>query len=208
MKKTSKKDTKKTTKKNVDEATFKSFAGLDLSKIPGSVTEILTTNWEKFSGCRTFEDVVALCHELFDNAGLDTEWTNKFFYNLDQIKERMPNPRRAFEQAMYYVNNARFAGMGMGLGRRRFYEGEEECKGNKCESKSACKYTKKQIMEAIAHWEGVLESMNESVTFADANGDLKKVIDDVNILRDNGEIDEEKADEIFSHLEAVEDLLH
>ena len=37
--------------KEVDEATFKSFDGVDLSKIPGSATYILTQNWEKFNDC-------------------------------------------------------------------------------------------------------------------------------------------------------------
>lgn len=105
--------------------TFKTFDGVDLSMIPGSVTEILTTNFERFNACKTYEDVVALCHELLDDADLDTNWTRKFFYQLDQIKTKYPNPSKAFEQAMLYVNNARMKGMGLGMNKRRFYEGEE-----------------------------------------------------------------------------------
>jgi len=116
------------TDKNIDEAQFKSFNDLDLSKIPGSVAEILTTNFERFNKCRTFEDVVALCHELFDDAGLNTEWTRKFFYSLGQIKEQNPSPRAAFEKAMLFMNNARMKGMGLGMNnggsRHRFYEEE------------------------------------------------------------------------------------
>jgi len=63
--------------------TFKTFDGVDLSMVPGSATEILTTNFERFNTCKTYEDVVALCHELLDDAGLDTNWTRKFFYQLD-----------------------------------------------------------------------------------------------------------------------------
>ena len=153
--------TNKTTKK-VDEAAFKSFNDLDLSKIPGSVTQILTANFDRFNACRTYEDVVALCHELFDKAGLDTDWTRKFFFRLDQIKAENPNPRRAYEKAMLFMNNARMKGMGLGIGRgsRRFGESEDDSKTN--ESKGTKKqYTKKQIMEAIKHWTNVLKQMNE-----------------------------------------------
>lgn len=112
-------------KKTTNEAIFKSFDGIDLSKIPGSATEILTTNFERFNYCKSAQDVIALCHELFDNAKLDTAWTNKFFYQLDQIVENNPNPRRAYEQALLYVNNARMRGMGLGMNSRRFHEKEE-----------------------------------------------------------------------------------
>ena len=88
---------KKIEKTTNEAKVFKTFDGLDLTKIPGSATEILTTNWDKFNGCKTADDVIALCHELFDEAGLDTEWTNKFFYTLDQIVERNPNPKKAWE---------------------------------------------------------------------------------------------------------------
>lgn len=114
------------TDKNIDEAQFKSFNDLDLSKIPGSVAEILTTNFERFNKCRSFEDVVALCHELFDDAGLNTEWTRKFFYSLGQIKEQNPSPRAAFEKAMLFMNNARMKGMGLGMGRGTGHYGESE----------------------------------------------------------------------------------
>lgn len=111
--------------KKLDEyKTYKSFDGIDLSTIPGTASEILTTNFDKFNTCKTFDDVVALCHELLDGK-LDTAWSNKFFYNLDQIGQKYPNPRKAFEQAMLYVNNARMRGMGLGMNSRRFYEGEE-----------------------------------------------------------------------------------
>ena len=116
----------KNKKEQLDEyKTFKTFDGIDLSMVPGSVTEILTTNFERFNTCKTYEDVVALCHELLDNASLDTNWTRKFFYQLEQIKTKYPNPRAAFERAMIYVNNARMKGMGLGMSKRRFYEGEE-----------------------------------------------------------------------------------
>lgn len=136
--------------KEVDEATFKSFDGVDLSKIPGSATYILTQNWEKFNDCKTAEDVVMLCHQLFDKSSLDTQWTRKFFYTLDNIIQQNPNPRRAFEQAMYFVSNTKLRGEGLGMNRRRMYE---------CDGKQ---YSKEQIMEAIKHWQGVLESLGES----------------------------------------------
>lgn len=62
----------KTKKTEIDEETFKSFKNIDLSKIKGSVSEIFTTNFDRFNDCKTYEDVVDLCHELLDNAGLDT----------------------------------------------------------------------------------------------------------------------------------------
>ena len=74
---------KKENKETTNEAVYKSFDGLDLSKIPGSATEILTSNFERLNDCKSAQDVIALCHELFDNAKLDTAWTNKFFYQLD-----------------------------------------------------------------------------------------------------------------------------
>lgn len=157
---TTKKDITMKTDKNIDEAAFKSFNDLDLSKIPGSVAEILTTNFERFNKCRTFEDVVALCHELFDGAGLNTEWTRKFFYSLGQIKEQNPSPRAAFEKAMLFMNNARMKGMGLGMGRGTGRYGESE-DAEVDESKPTKKqYTKKQITEAIAYWKSVLEKMD------------------------------------------------
>lgn len=104
--------------------TYKSFDGIDLSTIPGTASEILTTNFAKFNDCKSADDVIALCHELLDGK-LDTTWTNKFFYNLDQIVQRNPNPRKAYEQTLLYVNNARMKGMGLGMKSRKFYEGEE-----------------------------------------------------------------------------------
>ena len=151
---------KKTEKKmnKTNEAEFKSFDKLDLSKIKGSVSEILTTNFEKFNDCKTAEDVINLCHKLFDEAGLKTEWTNKFFYQLDQIVKNNLNPRRAYQQALLYVNNARMKGAGLGMdrGKRigRMYEDDV------IETKSGKKYTKKQICEAIKYWENVLKKMD------------------------------------------------
>ena len=149
---------KKTIDKTVNEETFKSFNKIDLSKIKGSVSQIFTDNFAKFADCKTYEDVVALCHDLLDNAGLDTNWTRQFFYNLDQIKARNPNSRRAFEQALIYMNNARQSGMGLGMGRgsRHFYEDDNIEKTN--ESKK--KYSKKQIMEAIEYWKKQLKAGN------------------------------------------------
>ena len=127
-----KEETKKIKKTN--EAEFKSFDKLDLSNIKGSVSEILTTNFEKFNDCKTAEDVINLCHQLFDDAGLKTEWTNKFFYRLDQIVANNLNPRRAYQQAMLYVNNARMKGAGLGMNRGkiigRLYEDDENVKLN------------------------------------------------------------------------------
>ena len=71
------------------------------------------------------------------------------------------------------MNNARLKGSGLGMSRgtRRFYE-DDECIDEKCESKS-CKYTKKQIMEAIKHWKGVLKEMNESSVIDGIHIDVK-----------------------------------
>lgn len=51
----------------------------DLSTKKGTASEILTTNFERFNACKTFEDVEALCHELLDGA-VDTAWSRKFFF--------------------------------------------------------------------------------------------------------------------------------
>ena len=173
----------------INEETLKSFNNVDLSKVKGSATEIFTTNFEKFNNCRTFEDVVALCHELLDNAGLDSNWTRKFFYQLDQIKARNPNPRRAFEQAMLYMNNARQRGMGLGMGRgsSRFYEGEEvdesmddnqkeEFKKKLRAGKVEFKYKKKDGSErkAVGTMDPKLMDLPENKTQSDVDGAEKK----------------------------------
>lgn len=157
---------KKENKETTNEAVYKSFDGLDLSKIPGSATEILTSNFERLNDCKSAQDVIALCHELFDNAKLDTAWTNKFFYQLDQIVQNNPNPRKAYEQAMLYVNNARMRGMGLGMSQRQFHEEEGSCEKT-VESKSGKKYSKKQICEAIAYWQKQLDKLNESIANVD-----------------------------------------
>ena len=190
--------------KKIGEGTYKSFNGLDLSKIPGSAAEILTTNFERFNDCKTYEDVVQLCHELLDGK-LDTAWSNKFFYQLGKIGEVNANPRRAFEQAMLYVNNARMKGMGLGMSRGsgRFYEDEKTEEKNES---AKPKYTAKQITEAIAYWEKQLKKMDESsvndgmrvdVKFSNARPDIiafwsfdeyefgiKKSDDFLNIIRE------------------------
>lgn len=91
----------------------------DISNKKGAAAQILTTNFEKFNTCKTKEDVITLCHQLFDEAGLDTPWTKQFFYNLD----RQPN----YASAMIYMNNARMAGSGLSMkrGARQFYENDE-----------------------------------------------------------------------------------
>lgn len=71
---------------------------------------------DKFYECKTKEDIVALCHQLFDDAGLDTNWTRVFFIKLGQTK--------GYADAIKYVTNCYLAGAGLGLG-RRYYEGEE-----------------------------------------------------------------------------------
>ena len=91
----------------------------DISNKKGSVAQILTDNFEKFNSCKTKEDVINLCHQLFDEVGLDTPWTKQFFYNL--------NRQRDFAGAMIYMNNARMAGSGLSMkrGARQFYENDE-----------------------------------------------------------------------------------
>ena len=51
---------------------------------------------------------------------------------------------------MYFVSNTKLRGEGLGMNRRRMYE---------CDGKQ---YSREQIMEAIKHWQGVLESLGES----------------------------------------------
>ena len=184
----------KSTKETLDEGQFKSFNDFDLSKIPGSVTQIFTANFDKFNQCRTYEDVVALCHQLLDDAGLDTTWTRKFFFNLEQIKQNNPNPRKAYEQAMLFMNNARMKGMGLGMdrggSRRRFYEGDEEIdesmdrtereefKKKLREGKVDFKYKKKDGSErkAIGTMDPKLMDLPEKKTQSDVDGAEKKKV--------------------------------
>lgn len=175
-------------KAKVNEDTFKSFNNVDLSKIKGTASEIFTTNFERFNACKTFDDVVALCHELLDDAGLDTNWTRKFFFQLDQIKNRNPNPRRAYEQALLFVNNARMRGMGLGMNRGAgFYEEEnvdesmddaqkEEFKQKLREGKVEFKYKKKDGTErkAVGTMDPKLMDLPEKKTQSDVDGAEKK----------------------------------
>ena len=208
---------KKTEKKiaKTNEAEFKSFDKIDLSNIKGSVTEILTTNFEKFNECKTAQDVIDLCHKLFDEAGLKTEWTNKFFYQLDQIVRNNLNPRRAYQQAMLYVNNARMRGAGLGMNRgKRFYEDEEVDKSKVCNTKETStkkNYTKKQIEESIKYWQSVLKQMNESaanVTKDSVSKSITKLVNDIEALYDNGEITEEQFDEASMKLSDVDQIIN
>jgi hypothetical protein len=87
----------------------------DLSKTKNTVTEIFKNNTEKFYNCKTKEELIDICHQLLDNADVDTEWTHEFFVRLGLIK--------TFEQARSYVYNAMLRGMGHGvIGYRRQYE--------------------------------------------------------------------------------------
>ena len=98
---------------------YTSFQSIpDLRKSKNSVTNIILNNFPRFEDCKTKDDVIELCHELFDNASLDTAWTRQFFYNLSQLKNR--------DEAVLYVGNVYFKGAGLGMSRgKRFYEDEE-----------------------------------------------------------------------------------
>lgn len=98
---------------------YTSFQSLpDLRKSKNSVTNIILNNFSRFEDCKTKDDVIELCHELFDNANLDTAWTRQFFYNLSQLKNR--------DEAVLYVGNVYFKGAGLGMSRgKRVYEDDE-----------------------------------------------------------------------------------
>ena len=176
-------------KEKINEEMYKSFDGLDLSKIPGSATQILTTNFDRFNACKTYDDIVALCHELLDGK-LDTKWSAKFFYQLDKIRQENPNPRRAYEKAMLYVNNARMKGMGLGMDRgtsRRMYEGDdinesmdanekEDFKKKLREGKVEFKYKKKDGTErkAVGTMKPELMDLPEKKTQSAVDGAEKK----------------------------------
>ena len=97
------------------------------------------------------EEIINLCHQLFDEAGLDTPWTRQFFYYLSKCRDG--------NSALQYVYNTYLRGSKLGVigGGRRFYEEGEECDGEKCESK---KHSKKQILEAIQYWQKQLRLGN------------------------------------------------
>lgn len=78
-----------------------------------------------FNNCKTIDDIINLCHELFDKAKIDTPWTRKFFYNLDGIKKTVLNPKYAYERAIMYVHNANMRGQGLGMDRGRYMHEDE-----------------------------------------------------------------------------------
>ena len=172
--------------KKVDEASFKSFNDIDLSKIPGSVAEILTTNFERFNSCKTYEDVVALCHQLFDDAKLNTEWTRKFFYSLEKIREYAPTPRAAYEQAMLFMNNARMRGMGLGMdrgtGRYRFYEGDEL-------NESMDSIQKEEFKKKLRDGEVKFSYKKKDGSVRDARGTMKPELMDLPEKKSQPEVD-------------------
>lgn len=142
----------------------------DLSTKKGTASEILTTDFERFNSCKTFEDVAALCHELFDGV-LDTAWSRKFFFKLDAIKRRNPNPRRAYEQALLYVNNARMRGMGLGAS-QRFYEGDEL--NEAMDSKA-----KKEFMDLLRAGEVKFKYIKKDGTLRKARGTMNPKLMDL-----------------------------
>lgn len=89
----------------------------DLSDKKGTAANIIRDNMDKFNSCRSKEDVIALCHTLFDDAGVDTNWSRVFFIKL--------NATKGLTGALQYVTNAYLRGSGLGLNNRRYYEGEE-----------------------------------------------------------------------------------
>ena len=72
----------------------------DLLNIKGSAAQILHDNIEQFNTCRTVQDVVDVSKKLFDENNLDTEWTRKFFYILNQ--------KRSLSSALQYVTDCMF----------------------------------------------------------------------------------------------------
>lgn len=91
----------------------------DLSNKMGTVANVIRDNSEKFQACKTKADVIALCHKLFDDAGIDTEWTRVFFINLERSK--------SFFDALNYVYNCYQRGTGNGVIRPgRYYEESDE----------------------------------------------------------------------------------
>ena len=131
---------------------------LDLSNKAGAVTKIIKDNFslfrdlEKNPETRSKEAVIELCHQLFDDAGLDTQWTRKFFYHIEKM--------HGFEEAMKYIGNIYLKGAGLGMSRGLYEDDEDEdSKKTKVESKKT-KYTKKQIEESIKYWKKQLECGN------------------------------------------------
>ena len=122
----------------------------DLTKKAGAAAKIIKDNSELFMNLANEkgsalkkEDVIDLCHKLFDDAGLDTEWTRIFFLNLGRMGSG--------ERALQYVYNAMLKGAGLGvIGNRRMYEADDKAKN----------YTKEQIENAIAYWQKQLDSGN------------------------------------------------
>lgn len=150
--------------KKTNEAFGDGRISIDLSNKSNAVTKIIKDNFslfrdlEKNPQTRTKEAIIELCHQLFDDAGLDTEWTRRFFYHIGKM--------HSFEQAMTYIGNIYLKGAGLGMNRGLFEKDDEE-ENVKTESKK-CKYTKKQIEESIKYWKKMLKESSYSAnsTFA------------------------------------------
>lgn len=169
----------KTTKNKVTKV-VEAVNRFDLSTKKGTAAEILTTNFERFNGCKTFEDVEALCHELLDGT-VDTAWSRKFFFQLTAIKHRNPNPRSAYEQAMLYVNNARMRGMGLGMN-RRFYEDDElnEAMDDKA---------KKEFMDKLRAGEVEFKYIKKDGTERKAKGTMNPKLMDLPEKKEQADVD-------------------
>lgn len=148
----------------INEETYKSFDRIDLSKKDKTASSIIKQNMERFNTCKTIDDVIALCHELFDDAGLDTQWTRIFFINLGR--------KKSLADALQYVANCYLKGANLSVNQggprgRRYYE-----------SKSGKKYSKEQICEAIAYWKKMLESVDEStIPDSEIKDDMELMLD-------------------------------
>lgn len=93
---------------------------VDLSLKNGSVAQIIKQNIEKFNACSSKEEVIDLCHKLFDEAKLDTPWTKKFFYTLGQ--------KKSYVDALQYVVNCYLKGAGLGMANGKYMHEEDDNK--------------------------------------------------------------------------------
>lgn len=129
------------TKSNEAAWDFFDYAVPTTAAIPpeGSAGRILFEHAEELYDCKTVEDILVLCTELFDDADLLTDWTTKFLNNL----RTMIDTDREVDDAKSYIANVINRACHL-TDRRHFHESDGE---------SAPTHSIEEIQEAIKYWE-------------------------------------------------------
>lgn len=148
----------------------------DLTKNKNAAAYIIKQNLDKINACKTKEEIIALMHQLFDEAKLNTPWTAKFFYLL--------NGKHDYASALKLVYDAMLKGQGLGVIRENDEELNESLNKNEKEEfqkklregKVEFKYKKKDGTErkAVGTMDPALMDLPEKKTQSDVDGAEKK----------------------------------